>query len=205
LIDQITKVKDQVQAELDSAAKARGLSFDAQAQLDALRQQDPNYQKFVQEAAAMSVKETALINLLNGTNQRILGLTDALNKQLSTLSDYSSELRSVLPGFDNEIRGRIADMRRSAVQRLNYYHYLLAKAYEYQLLKPYNESLLLQPVYDRMEALAKTDQLALTQSDVKTLMEPYYSQLKSMAQKILAEFESQPLEAKRPNILAHRR
>jgi hypothetical protein len=43
LFNQIAKVKNQVQAELDTAAKERGLSFDVQAELDVLRQQDPNY------------------------------------------------------------------------------------------------------------------------------------------------------------------
>jgi hypothetical protein len=128
-------------------------------------------------------------------NQRILTLTDELNQQVSALSGYTEELRNTLPDFDSEIRGYITDMRRDAVHRLTYFHYVIAKAYEYRLLSPHEEPLLLQPIYDRMEAIARTDKLTLTRTDIGALMEAYHSQLKSMTAKILAKFESQPLES----------
>ena len=109
--------------------------------------------------------------------------------------EYAAELRNILPGFDSDIKGRIADMKRDAVHRLGYYHYLLAKAYGYRLLELYDEPLLLQPIYEQMELIAKTDRLELTKSDINTLMEPYYGQLKSMTEKVLAKLESQPLES----------
>jgi hypothetical protein len=194
LIDSVSKLKTRIQSELDASAKEKSVDFDVKSELEKLRESNPHYQKFVQLAAELSEKKIAIVNQVNEINQRILALTDDLNRQMSGLATYLEEFRRVNLGFDTELRTVIGELRRAGEQRLKFYHYLFAKAYQYRFLTPYRHPLLLESVYRKMEEVAKHDQLSLSLKDVEAMRQPYYAQLGEVTEEIIRKFESGPLE-----------
>jgi hypothetical protein len=120
---------------------------------------------------------------------------------LHFLEVATTQLRKVQGAINLHVRSIVVDLKRQAEQRLRYYHYLLARAFEYRLLQPYPDSLVLPELHthELVEAANKNaDELSATQ--VRALMAPYHDQLSRITNLIIDEYFQRPRERQIPKL-----
>jgi hypothetical protein len=126
---------DKVDAELK---RLEGLSPEFKAQSEEIQA--------LQDQQAQFARDTAQTML------SLVSLSDMIRENLLAMDTLRDELASI-PTLDPRAAMYVQALKRRAVERLQKYHYYMAKAYEYRLLKPYTQPLNLD---DLMDAFATT-------------------------------------------------
>lgn len=129
-------------------------------------------------------RKEAFSHLLE-VRQQLLVCAENITENSKTVEACAEEARSLIQGYSIETKARIEDLRRRAVQRLRYYHYLFAKAWEYRLLTPYEEPLLLDLIYKDFEKKVQANEVRLSKADVDAMLVPYTDQLQDLTKRVI--------------------
>jgi len=134
-IEEIHAPSDKINAEME---RLKALSPEFKAQAEAIEELQKQHGQFARDTIETLVKLNAL--------------SDTVQEDLLSMDTLREDLASV-PTMDSRAVMYIQDLKRRAIERLQKYHYYMAKAYEYRLLKPYTQPLNLD---DLMEEFANT-------------------------------------------------
>jgi hypothetical protein len=114
----------------------------------------------------------------------------AIQSKLLALSSYTQDLAGINKIVSERSATYIADMDKRARERLQKYHYYLAKAYQYRLLKPYPGELNLDRLFNQMKAIATANNGSadLSASDFQALKTIYTEQLATITGEIYDQY-----------------
>jgi hypothetical protein len=145
-----TLVKDQIQAR----QAPRG---EVDAELARLKAQDPEFQDLVAELERLLAQKEVFAAELAKAVQQIQGSGLRITQGYLEMDSINQQRSSLLGGIDHAARLAIQGIERRAKERLVHYQYLLAKSYEYRLLKPYPGTFQLKRLFDKLAELTEAD------------------------------------------------
>lgn len=94
------------------------------------------YQEALQLVAAGQAKKTEAIVALQSCNREILAQTSELNDSLHGSIELSRNRQRLSVGLDEGVKTAIREMQRTAADRMDFYLYLVRKAFMYEQLRP---------------------------------------------------------------------
>lgn len=159
---------------------------------------DPDYQSYVSEAKDLLVRKQVAFAKIEDIQHSIAMSTQEIASQIVTLDASASALRDTELAIDTRVLASISQLGLEANRRLQYYLYLVALAFEYRLLKPYNNPLTVQYDVTKLnDALSKNLTSISAPQVAETIMAPFNNQLSSLAADIVAAYtkEQKPAES----------
>ncbi|MBE0535829.1 MAG: hypothetical protein IH624_09180 [Phycisphaerae bacterium] len=120
-----------------------------QAELNRLKGESPEFKAQAEAIEALQQQHLELIRDTTQTMLRLAVLADLITENLLALDTLREELASI-PTLDPRASMYLTALNRRAVERLQKYHYYMAKAYEYRLLKPYMQPLNLNTMMNEL-------------------------------------------------------
>ncbi|MGB6222736.1 choice-of-anchor Q domain-containing protein [Haloferula sp.] len=124
------------------------------AELSKLRKADPDYKALVDEVEKMLEKKRVWADALNNAIRNVARLSDTITRNILAVDSMDVAASQQGNIIDSRINSYMKDMERRAFDRLLKYHYYMAKAFEYRLVRPYSGTLDLQPLFDQIESIA---------------------------------------------------
>ena len=160
------------------------------AELERLKSRSPEYKALLEEVEALMEENRKFSEELLVTMQRIATLSEVMRRNLLAIDALK---RDIAPGevvLDDRATAYLADMERRAYDRLLKYHYYMAKAYEYRLLKPYDRPLNLEGLFKKFEEIAKLDSHTISADEFQSLKQVYSDLVADVAQSIYEQYIS---------------
>jgi predicted nucleic acid-binding Zn-ribbon protein len=160
------------------------------AELERLKSRSPEYKALLEEVEALMEENRKFSEEILVTMQRIATLSGVMRRNLLAIDALN---RDIAPGevvLDDRATAYLGDMERRAYDRLLKYHYYMAKAYEYRLLKPYGRALNLEGLVKKFEEIAKLDSHTISAAEFASLKQVYSDLVAEVAQSIYDQFIS---------------
>jgi len=160
-----------------------------------LETESPSYQKTYKEIQDLLQRKQMMIEDINKTTILINQLQNAIIQASIAVDKFSEQLATNNKALDLEALNILDGMGRDAKERLLRYHYYLAKAYQYRLVKTYPNSLDLQRVFDKMLEIAKAPQTQNTQNPIisdtefQSIKSVYTDQLRKIVSDVLGNID----------------
>jgi hypothetical protein len=166
-------------------------SPDMMAELERLKSNDPKYQELVQKIEELMLKNRGFADELINTMQQIATLSNLLNRNILAIDAMNREAAPGLLVADGRASSYLDDMEQRTYNRLLKYHYYLAKAFEYRLLRPYEGTLNLEGLLDRFQqvAAANSDHL-ISAAEFESFKAVYEEKLSLVAEQIYDEYNA---------------
>lgn len=179
-------------ADLDSFIEEREApSEEMLAELERLKSRSPEYRALMDEVQTLMADNRRFVEELIQTMQRIGTLSDIMQRNLLAMDALSPELAQLATVVDERATAYLEDLKRRALDRLVKYHYYLAKAYEYRLLKPYPSPLDLEALLLKFQEIAALNAThTLTPEQFNSLRAVYEDKLSDVAETIFDQYNS---------------
>jgi hypothetical protein len=111
---------------------------EVEAVLQRLKAQDPSLQEWVSQVGMLATKKEAFQKRMDADMQMVGELTSQMTSQAERVDTLTSVLVSAQDAVDHPAIVAAQEISRSLRDRLDLYHYLFLKAYEYYTAKPYD-------------------------------------------------------------------
>jgi hypothetical protein len=105
--------------------------------LQKLKAEDPSLNQFIDQASRLSAEKKVLSEQIDRTSHEIGDLTSELTRLAAMLDALNQQITSAQDYVDHPAIVSAAAMGQALRERLDYYHYLVIKAYEYYSAEPY--------------------------------------------------------------------
>ena len=160
-------------------------------ELEHLKSLSPECQELVDKIEAFHQEKRQFADKLVSTMQQIASLSDLIARDMLAIDGMNRQIASGDLVLDERATSYLGDMERRAYDRLLKYHYYMAKAYEYRLLKPYTEPLNLQGLIDKFKEIAdlNSDQ-QITPDQFNAFKAVFQDKLASVAETIFDEYNA---------------
>jgi len=161
------------------------------AELERLKSRSPEYRTLITEVEALMEQNRAFAEALIQTMQRIGSLSDLMQRNLLAMDALNRDLAPAATVLDERATAYLEDLERRAFDRLVKYHYYLAKAYEYRLLKPYTEPLELEGLIRKFQEIADLNSdHAMSPAQFDSLKSVYEDMLSAVAETIFTQYNA---------------
>jgi hypothetical protein len=120
-----------------------------QAELERLKALSPEFKTESEKIEALQKQQADLLRDTAETMLKLASLADLITENLLAMDTLREELASQ-PVLDPRATMYVNALNRRAIERLQKYHYYMAKAYEYRLLKPSMQPLNLDDLIDEL-------------------------------------------------------
>ncbi len=161
------------------------------AELERLKSLSPEYRTLLGEVEALMDQNRQFAETLATTLQQIGSLSDLMRRNLLAMDALNRDIAPAATVLDERATAYLQDMERRAFDRLVKYHYYLAKAYEYRLLKPYPEPLDLEGLIAKFQDIAAVhSDHVMTSDEFESLKAVYEEKLSLVAETIFAQYNS---------------
>jgi hypothetical protein len=161
------------------------------AELERLKSMDPEFKELADKVEALLQEKREFTDELVGTMQQVVTLSDLITRNMLAIDAMNREATPGLLVMDGRASSYLDDMERRAYDRLVKYHYYMAKAYEYRLLKPYTKPLDLKPLLDRFKDIADANSdHEITPAQFDTFKALYQDLVASVAEEIFDDYNS---------------
>jgi hypothetical protein len=172
---------------------------EVEAELKKLKADSPRFQEVVGRIEELARRKEQYARELNTAMQAVTKLAADITHDLLAVDALNRGVAEANRVLDPRATDYLKEMDRRARERLLKYHYYMAKAYEYRLLKPYPGELNLTALFDRMAALAAINAThELTAADFDSLKAIYEEQLSSIAGGIFDDYNQNRPELSAP-------
>ena len=165
---------------------------DVDAQLEKLRASDPIFIATTKEVAALNAEKQRLGERVAATLDRLTKFSSAVSENMLAIDQLDRDLDGALDVLDHRSILYVADMARRTTDRLLHYQYLLAKAYQFRTLRPYQGDLRLGRVLERVRELVdfQDSEPVLSPDQFATLKSIYLEEVGRIAKDILDYLEA---------------
>jgi len=161
------------------------------AELERLKSMDPEYQELTNKVEALLQEKREFADDLIGTMQQVVTLSDLITRDILAIDAMNRDATTGLLVMDGRASSYLADMERRASDRLVKYHYYMAKAYEYRLLKPYTQPLDLSGLLNRFKEIAAANpDHEITAAQFDSFKALYEGLIADVAEQIFADYNS---------------
>ncbi len=130
-------------------------SSEIDAELDLLQRTDPQYTQLVKDIRQLMQDKRQVADRIITAIQEVGGLSDQITRDILAMDAFSDAIAVNASILDARANAYLKDMERRAFDRLLKYHYYMAKAYEYRLVKSYDAQLNLEELFNNMQAIAQ--------------------------------------------------
>lgn len=167
----------------------------------------------LQELKASTPEYKEVVEQISGLMERKRAFQEHMNSVINNLTAYTNEMQQSILQVDAMNRGiiegnNIVDMRalmalkgmeQNARNRLEKYHYFMAKSYEYRMLEAYNEQFNAQDLFDAFQLIAASaSDHNLTSTDYQNLKAVYEDEISVIIAEIHTELNNNPPELSVP-------
>jgi hypothetical protein len=161
------------------------------AELERLKSMDPECKELVAKVEALMEEKRKFTDELIGTMQQVATLSDLITRNMLGIDAMNREATPGLLLMDGRASSYLEDMERRAYDRLLKYHYYMAKAYEYRLLKHYTQPLDLSKLVDRFKDIAAANaDHEITPEQFDTFKAVYQDLVASVAEEIFDDYNA---------------
>ncbi len=179
--------------------KSKAPSSDMEAELDRLRSTDPQYTNLVNDIVQLLQDKRQFADKIVAAINNVASLSDLITRDILATDGLSVQIGASANIIDARVNAYLKDMERRAFDRLLKYHYYMAKAYEYRLLRPYTATLNLESLYNQMDAIATAGTNAASHgaldSDQKDLLKSVFKAvIANTTESIIDDYEQHPSE-----------
>lgn len=161
------------------------------AELERLKSRSPEYRALITQVEALMEQNRAFAEALVQTMQQIGTLSDLMQRNLLAIDALNRSIAPAATVLDDRATAYLEDLERRAFDRLVKYHYYLAKAYEYRLLKPYTEPLALEGLIRKFQEIADLNSdHAMSPAQFDSLKAVYAEDLSAVAETIFTQYNA---------------
>jgi predicted nucleic acid-binding Zn-ribbon protein len=163
------------------------------AELERLKSRSPEYQALLQEVEELMERNRRFTEELLTTMQRIATLSEVMSRNLFAIDALNREIAPGAIVLDARATTYLQEMERRALDRLLKYHYYMAKAYEYRLLRPYTEALDLEGLFNKFKEIAglsTNPDHQITADQFRSLKAVYQDKIGTIAETIFDDYIS---------------
>jgi hypothetical protein len=161
------------------------------AELERLKSMDPEFKELADRVEALMEEKRKFADELVGAMQQVVSLSDLITRDMLAIDALNRQATAGLLVMDGRASSYLEDMERRAYDRLLKYHYYMAKAYEYRLLKPYTQPLDLKPLLEKFKEIADANgDHEITPAQFDTFKAVYQDLIASVAEEIFDDYNS---------------
>jgi len=186
-------VLDLLGETINQVRQSQSPTPEVEAELQRLMADEPAYRVMLGRIRSLNADKARFVSELTQTMQTVVRLSSAITRGLLTIDRLNRAIQANSLVLNPETLAYLSGMNERARERLLKYHYFMARAYEYRLLKPYEGDLDLNAIVDRFVSLAADPQnpgSTLTAEQFASLQAVYEDQVSAIAFGILTEYNS---------------
>ncbi|UCG49501.1 MAG: hypothetical protein JSU94_06895 [Phycisphaerales bacterium] len=163
--------------------------IEVEVELKKLKAEDPQFNKFIDEAMKLMVQKELFNRRLASTMQKVSTLSADITNNILAIDAMNRQAASISRILDPRAIMYVRDLEKRALARLVKYHYYMLKAYEYRLLEPAPKEcdLNVQDMFNKMQQIVSADG-RLGQTDYDALKVIYEEQLQAVTDAILEKY-----------------
>jgi hypothetical protein len=165
---------------------------EVKAEFDKIRAADPVFKNVSEELKVLTSQKQVLVERIAAAMKIITSTAARVAEMLLAIQKLDQNLDTVLEVLDHQALLHMANLEREARERLLKYQYLMAKAYQYRVLKPYTGSFKLDDFFDELKALADFDNSThdLSAGDFESLKAIYLAELSRIGEDMLNDLNT---------------
>jgi hypothetical protein len=148
VLDHLKKYKDIVQ-------NTQAPKSEIEQELAKLRASDPLFNELTKKVEELNARKEEFVRELQTAQQSIISLTDGINHNLLAVDSLNNSIMDGNASLDIRAMAYLKEMERHSKERLQKYHYYMAKGYEYRLLTAYPGELNLDSIFNKFVSLAQ--------------------------------------------------
>lgn len=172
-------------------------STEISAALDKLQKSNPRYTNVVSNIQVLLEEKRLVVDQLLAAINGVASSSDLITRNILSLDGLDVAIGANANLIDARVNAYLKDMERRAFDRLLKYHYFMAKAYEYRLVRPYNGQLDLSGLYNQIQALAgagtnASSKGALTDGQRAALHSVFKDVIADTTEQIYTEYQNNP-------------
>lgn len=161
------------------------------AELEQLKSLSPECKELVEKIEGFHQEKRQFADELISTMQQIASLSDLIARDMLAIDGMNRGIASGVIVLDERATSYLGDMERRAYDRLLKYHYYMAKAYEYRLLRPYTEPLNLEGLIEKFKEIADLNNDHIISTDqFETFKGVFEEKLALVAETIFDEYNA---------------
>ncbi|PIK14883.1 hypothetical protein [Halobacteriovorax sp. JY17] len=177
-------------------------SSEISAEIEKIKSTHEVFKKIVKSLEKFMNKKNALVREVNMIQGNISKTLASIYSSFDKISQMSYQKDKLINGGDINITPLLESLEEETKSRILKYHYEVARAYEYRLLRPYLRSINLDIVLEKMKSIVSSDQSAhLSSGDYESLSGLYTSELSSIVDETLSELSREGLPLQREKVL----
>ena len=167
---------------------------EVEARLKEIKAENPEFNRFVDDITELMVQKEVFNRQLAASMQKVSTLAGGITNNLLAIDAMNRNASHLSRILDPRAIMYVKDMERRALERLQKYHYYMAKAYEYRLLEPYPGDLNIQLMFNKIRDIVDdpcdlgTIDGSLGPADFDALKVVYEEQLRDLAENIIDRF-----------------
>ncbi|MCC7376717.1 MAG: hypothetical protein IT581_18805, partial [Verrucomicrobiales bacterium] len=170
-----------------------------EAELEKLKAADAEFISLGDEIKRLLEDKRVFADNIVAAFNEAFGYSDTIARNLLAIDSLNTQAGEALQLLDQRVQSHLQDMEQRAWDRLLKYHYYVAKAYEYRMVKPYTQPLDLSEMYKRVAEIADASRNngnsgALNSSpndlDRKSLHALYHDLIATTTAKIISDFQN---------------
>ncbi len=169
------------------------------AELEKLKSESDEFKQIIEDIEDILELRGELINELATAMRDVSILPTLISQDILELDAMGDEITHINDALDDRTIMYVKDMEERANQRLLKYHYFMAKAYEYRLLRPYLEPLDLTDLRNKLIDIGSIfDPDFISSDDFQSFKALYQEKLALVAKDIFESYNSNRPEVSAP-------
>ncbi|NLH17569.1 MAG: hypothetical protein GX455_13420, partial [Phycisphaerae bacterium] len=175
--------------QIKEALKATSLSNEeVETELKAIKAKDPIFNSLVDQVTQLAVEKEVFNRQLSTAMQKVSTLASGITNNLLAIDGMNRDASHLNRVVDPRAALYVKDMERRALERLQKYHYYLARSYEYRLLEPSPMDLNIGKMFTAMETIVSA-QGELDAAEFTNLKTIYEEQLWNLTDQIYRDYQ----------------
>ena len=172
--------------DMQSYFQSQSVSNDElQSVLADLKEKSPEYRQLVEQAGMLLDEKRDFADQLCDAMQSLNRCINVINQDILAADALSLNLEDLRDGLNPAVASCVDDLQRRAFDRILEFHYYMARAYEYRLLRPYRGNLDFEQLIKDLEKVARID--CWDKLDSQTFSATYRSVFKDRLAEIASE------------------
>jgi hypothetical protein len=164
---------------------------------DRLKSSNPEYGVLVGNIRNLMQDKRYFADKIMAAINDVARLSDLITRNILAIDGLSVQIGANANIIDARVNSYLKDMERRAFDRLLKYHYYMAKAYEYRMVRPYTGTLNLESLYNKMTDIATAGTNAATKGSLddgqrKALKSVFREVIADTTESIITDYNNNP-------------
>jgi len=163
-----------------------------EAEVRKIKNAHPLFNELTNKLRQLVAKREVLTREILSLNKDLLSLVSNINEGFVTIRDLAENKSKLSKGLDLDLNHTMLEIEENTKERLLKYHYRMARAYEYRLLKKYKENLQLDAVVNKMKSLISANSgMELSDNQFANLKAIYEEKLSIIVNEVVDRIQNE--------------